>query len=142
VNIPTRKKGQGAFEYILLLAGILLIVVLVIVILKGGLLTETQSNVQGSSSVAQANARVNCLNWCGQGAWKYINSLADYNTSCSDTLLLAGNTSDNAYNTCFYNSSASAPNGTCNWGAALVHAGTDVPPQNARSCSFFTGSTS
>jgi len=34
MDSPTKKRGQGAFEYILLLAGILLIVVLVIVILK------------------------------------------------------------------------------------------------------------
>jgi hypothetical protein len=31
------RKGQGAFEYVLILAGVLLIVVLAIVILRGGL---------------------------------------------------------------------------------------------------------
>jgi hypothetical protein len=31
------RKGQGAFEYVLLLAGVLLIVVLAIVLLRGGL---------------------------------------------------------------------------------------------------------
>ncbi|HII38802.1 TPA: class III signal peptide-containing protein, partial [Candidatus Micrarchaeota archaeon] len=63
MEIPTRKKGQGAFEYILLLAGILLIVVLVIVILKGGLLNDTQTNVQESANAAQINTRTQCLNW-------------------------------------------------------------------------------
>jgi len=34
-------RGQGAFEYILLLAGVLLIVVLVIIILRNTILTGT-----------------------------------------------------------------------------------------------------
>ena len=140
MNIPTRKKGQGAFEYILLLAGILLIVVLVIVILKGGLLTETQSNVQGSSSVAQANARVNCLNWCGQGSWTYLNGASLGNrTNCTDTLLLTGNVSDSNWQGCHYDP-ATGDTQTCN--ATYFTGGTaDVPPQNARACSFFAGST-
>ena len=44
------NKGQGAFEYILLLAGILLIVVLVIVILKSSILTNANTNVAQSST--------------------------------------------------------------------------------------------
>ncbi|MFH0836450.1 MAG: class III signal peptide-containing protein [Candidatus Micrarchaeota archaeon] len=32
-----KNKGQGAFEYVLLLAGVLLIVVLAVVLLRGGL---------------------------------------------------------------------------------------------------------
>ena len=129
MNIPTRKKGQGAFEYILLLAGILLIVVLVIVILKGGLLTETQTNVQASSSIAQSNARSNCLNWCGKGAWVYYNTTADGRgyASCTDTELL----SSSPESTCFFNGTDSA---NCN---STWTAGAGIPPQNARSCSFF-----
>ncbi|NYZ74997.1 class III signal peptide-containing protein [Candidatus Micrarchaeota archaeon] len=138
MNIPTRKKGQGAFEYILLLAGILLIVVLVIVILKGGLLTETQANVQGSSTAAQANARSNCLNWCGEGAWQYYGSGAynDSSSFCSDTKLLSANPDSN----CFYNANNAtikANTTACNMTGTPLYAGIDVPPQNARSCSFF-----
>ena len=52
------NKGQGAFEYILLLAGILLIVVLVIVILKSSILTSANANVNQSSQTItkQTNA--------------------------------------------------------------------------------------
>lgn len=40
------KKGQGTFEYILLLAGVLLIVVLAIVLIRGGLFQPSQQNIQ------------------------------------------------------------------------------------------------
>lgn len=40
------KKGQGAFEYVLLLGGVLLIVVLAVVLLRGGLFESSSQNVQ------------------------------------------------------------------------------------------------
>ena len=45
------RKAQGAFEYILLLAGVLLIVVLAIIILRGSVLTTANAQIQ-----AQTNA--------------------------------------------------------------------------------------
>jgi len=42
------NRGQGAFEYILLLAGILLIVILAIVILRGGVLSAANNQISGS----------------------------------------------------------------------------------------------
>ncbi len=44
-------RGQGAFEYILLLAGILLIVILVIVILKSVILSPANANIQSSNDI-------------------------------------------------------------------------------------------
>jgi len=41
-------KGQGAFEYILLLAGVLLVVILAIVILRGGILNQANAQIAGS----------------------------------------------------------------------------------------------
>ena len=43
-----RFRGQGAFEYILLLAGVLLVVVLAIVILRGGVLATANNQIAGS----------------------------------------------------------------------------------------------
>ncbi len=40
------RKAQGAFEYILLLAGVLLIVVLAIIILRGSVLTTANAQIQ------------------------------------------------------------------------------------------------
>ncbi len=42
------NKGQGAFEYILLLAGVLLIVVLVIIIMRGNILGSANNQIGGS----------------------------------------------------------------------------------------------
>jgi len=44
-----RKKGQGAFEYVLLLGGVLLIVVLAVVLLRGGLFQSSSQNVELSA---------------------------------------------------------------------------------------------
>ena len=44
------RKGQGALEYILMLAGILLIVILIVLILQGSIRT---SNTQLSGSQTQ-----------------------------------------------------------------------------------------
>jgi len=43
-----QKRGQGAFEYILLLAGVLLVVILAVVILRGGVLTQANNQIAGS----------------------------------------------------------------------------------------------
>jgi len=40
------RKGQGTFEYVLLLAGVLLIVVLAIVLLRGGIFGAGAKDVQ------------------------------------------------------------------------------------------------
>ncbi len=45
------KRAQGAFEYLLLAAGVLLIVVVAITILRGNVLSSAQNQIQ-----AQANA--------------------------------------------------------------------------------------
>ncbi|MEW5955571.1 MAG: class III signal peptide-containing protein [Candidatus Micrarchaeota archaeon] len=140
--IASRKKGQGAFEYILLLAGILLIVVLIIVILKGGLLSETQVNVQRTSTMSQSAARANCFNWCGDGAWRYVNQSVNlnvspagnpFNPSTACTLENGLSTAPNA--SCFYTPTGS--NGTCNNYTAVAASGSNVPPQNARFCGYF-----
>ncbi len=45
------KRGQGGFEYILLLSGVLLSVILVVVILKGVIITPAFSNVNGTATI-------------------------------------------------------------------------------------------
>jgi len=42
------RRAQGAFEYILLLAGVLLVVILAFVILRGGILTQANTQIAGS----------------------------------------------------------------------------------------------
>lgn len=63
-----RFKGQGMFEYILLLAGILLIVVLAVVVLRGGIFQGAQKDTQTSACQA-ALARVSSC-YTTNGAWK------------------------------------------------------------------------
>ena len=46
------RKGQGAFEYILLLAGVLLVVVLAIVILKGSVLQGAGTSITSGQNTA------------------------------------------------------------------------------------------
>ena len=71
----SRRRGQGAFEYILLLAGVLLIVVLAIIILKNSVLgnanTQIQNNTQAYSAqtctTQYTNATTGLLSgWNGQ----------------------------------------------------------------------------
>lgn len=69
-----KKKGQGAFEYILLLAGILLIVVIIVVVLKSGLTQQSSTNIGASGEKIRANAAVQCLDFCGDGAWAWVKS--------------------------------------------------------------------
>lgn len=47
---PALKRGQGAFEYILLLAGILLVVIIAVVLLKGGVLSGAQSGLSSTAT--------------------------------------------------------------------------------------------
>ena len=46
--ISIQKRGQGAFEYILLLAGVLAVVILAVVILRGGVLAGANNQIAGS----------------------------------------------------------------------------------------------
>ena len=43
------KRGQGTFEYVLLLGGVLLIVVLAVVLLRGGLFQSSSKSVFNSN---------------------------------------------------------------------------------------------
>ncbi|MEM4255116.1 MAG: class III signal peptide-containing protein [Candidatus Norongarragalinales archaeon] len=61
------KKGQGMFEYILLLAGVLLVVVLAIALLRGGLFQSTSSNVERSTCTNELVTAPKCFT--GDGAW-------------------------------------------------------------------------
>ena len=54
-----KSKGQGALEYILLLAGVLLVVAIVVVILKSVVLTTAYQNVNSSSSILSNLESVN-----------------------------------------------------------------------------------
>lgn len=53
-----RKRAQGAFEYILLLAGVLLVVVLAIVILRSSVLPAAQQQVGNNTETVR---QVSCL---------------------------------------------------------------------------------
>ncbi|MEK6953670.1 MAG: class III signal peptide-containing protein [Candidatus Micrarchaeota archaeon] len=59
------KRGQGAFEYILLLAGVLLIVVLAIIILRGAVPGTQTQLAQCKAQVASVPV---CINSTGAGA--------------------------------------------------------------------------
>ena len=63
------KKGQGAFEYVLILAGVLLIVVLAIVILRGGLTSGAGKDIS-ASNCKQALAKLSACYVQPSGAWK------------------------------------------------------------------------
>ncbi|MCL5011643.1 MAG: class III signal peptide-containing protein [Candidatus Marsarchaeota archaeon] len=52
------KRGQGAFEYILLLAGVLLIVILIIVILKSVVLSPANANIQGTNEILNTISQI------------------------------------------------------------------------------------
>lgn len=74
-------RGQGAFEYVLLLAGVLLIVVLAVVLLRGGLFIPAQQGAQvgncvnvitgltGYASVWQGNSTSNSGCYASGGVW-------------------------------------------------------------------------
>ncbi len=73
------KRGQGAFEYILLLAGVLLIVVLAIIILRGTLTGAPGEQIGQAQCLAALSKASVCYNSTGgwnTGAGPYI--AADY----------------------------------------------------------------
>ncbi len=74
------KKGQGTFEYILLLAGILLIVVLAIVLLRGGLFGGTSNTVQVNSCRNQL-AQSGC--YYANGSWNPVGAAAPSIAACA-----------------------------------------------------------
>jgi hypothetical protein len=55
-------KGQGAFEYLLLIGGVLFLAVAVIMILRTGVLATGQSTL--NQSVTQFNETVTCMIKC------------------------------------------------------------------------------
>ncbi len=60
-----RLKGQGMFEYILLLAGILLIVVLAVVVLRGGLFGGAEKDIKIQSCQAALSRLSLCYDTSG-----------------------------------------------------------------------------
>ncbi|NYZ74995.1 class III signal peptide-containing protein [Candidatus Micrarchaeota archaeon] len=130
------NKGQGAFEYILLLAGVLLIVVVVMVVIKGGVISGQQENIQSSSELMRGNTDTFCLAWCGEGAWDYINYSATYNTSCTDNVLTIANMTDPTFIGCIYDPDSATG---CNETSAQTYAGEVIRPRNARACGLFVG---
>ena len=62
-----KRKGQGAFEYVLLLGGVLLIVVLAVVLLRGGLFESSSQNVELS---ACQNSLVTSPGCFADGEWQ------------------------------------------------------------------------
>ncbi|MGB9576894.1 MAG: class III signal peptide-containing protein [Candidatus Micrarchaeia archaeon] len=103
-----RKRGQGAFEYILLVAGILLIVVVVVLLLKSGVVQGAQKNVGESSGRLSVNSKISCLDFCGEGAWSYVANAEPSArvTPYVDACTLAEGVNGNA--SCFYGESDAA----------------------------------
>lgn len=103
-----RRRAQGAFEYILLLAGILLIVVVVVLMLKSGVFQGAQQNVGESGNKLAINSKINCFEFCGDGAWNYVANaepdatIAPYSNVCTLSEGVNGNAS------CFYGANDSA----------------------------------
>ena len=62
------KKGQGAFEYLLLIGGVLFLTVAVIVILRTGVLASGQQAL--GNATQQFNETVGCLVYCMSGTEK------------------------------------------------------------------------
>ena len=129
------KKAQGAFEYILLVAGVLLIVVITFVVLKG-IPRAGESNIQESTLLAFQNAKTWCLNWCGEGAWDYINATAGYDPICTDAHLMGASAGSTAYLDCVYQENATEG---CNATIAEQYGGQAIKPRNTRACAFFVG---
>jgi len=61
-----KRKGQGTFEYVLLLAGVLLIVVLAIVLLRGGIFGGGAKDVELQNCARQLAQSGICFNPAGQ----------------------------------------------------------------------------
>ncbi len=58
------RRAQGAFEYILLLAGVLLIVVLAIIILRGSVLGSANNQLVSGANAASQQSNVT-IAFCG-----------------------------------------------------------------------------
>jgi len=82
------RKGQGTFEYILLLAGILLIVVLAIVLLRGGIFQSSQSNIQRDSCLSALVQSSLC--YTTGGAWNTVGGVLTGNVPVCDVVRLPG----------------------------------------------------
>ena len=76
------KKGQGMFEYVLLLAGILLIVVLAIVLLRGGIFQSARYDTKLSTCKASLTRVSTCYDINGNWASGAIVAQPE---SCKDT---------------------------------------------------------
>ncbi len=81
-----KRKGQGAFEYVLLLGGVLLIVVLAVVLLRGGLFESSSQNVE---LTACQNSLVTASGCFENGAW-VEDGVASVTESCQETLAANG----------------------------------------------------
>ncbi len=99
--VVVEKKGQGMFEYILLLAGILLIVVLAIVLLRGGIFqsASTETAYQGCLAVLTRSGA--CYDT--DGSWLSSGSVS-VSADCDVALTAGGGNHDNG--------GASEPDGT------------------------------
>ena len=75
------KKGQGTFEYILLLAGVLLIVVLAIVLLRGGLFQGSQANIQKESCQSALVQSSSC--YAADGSWNATGTVSPIPGACA-----------------------------------------------------------
>lgn len=63
------NRAQGAFEYILLLAGVLLLAVFITIILRSSVLPSSSTQLNTSIGAWQNSTRVNCTGpngSCGQ----------------------------------------------------------------------------
>lgn len=67
------KKGQGMFEYVLLLAGILLIVVLAIVLLRGGLFGGAEKDAKITNCKAALSRLSACYDQVPPDNWAEAN---------------------------------------------------------------------
>lgn len=74
------EKGQGMFEYILLLAGILLIVVLAIVVLRGGLFGGAEQDIRLQNCHAALTRSSYCYD--AGGAWNSTGLPTPYPQAC------------------------------------------------------------
>ncbi len=126
-------RAQGAFEYMALLAGIVLVVVVANIVLKNALLAPSTQNLEAGTSKLKANADVNCLNYCGEGAWEWIKKenasvQLRYSPACSLSEGLNGNPD------CFWNGSETQ---NCNstWSTNSAQY-SNKPPRNTRFCAL------
>ena len=87
------RKAQGAFEYVLLLGGVLLIVVLAVVLLRGGLFQSGSQNVELNACKNSLVTAPGCFD--GNGVWN-TTGVATVTTSCHDTLVAASYTCPSA----------------------------------------------